>query len=122
MFFALGGLTALFYDLPDPGRAVRRRVRRGRRALYAVAAVINAFRRLGHDGTARLTNAVGTTGVGLPAGAREQRRPRQGDAHGPEPDRQVRGVRPADPIPTGAAVRVVAVRGTNAVEVEPVTA
>lgn len=118
-FFGLGGMTALYYELPTPA-ALSAAVFAGFVALNLVAGVMRAFRKLKHDGTARLINAVGTTGTvylrvpGYKAGPGKvtvvvQNRTVECEA-----------LTAAGDIPTGAAVRVVAVLGPNAVEVERV--
>ena len=88
-----------------------------------LASVMAAFRRLTHDGTARIEAAVGTTAtvyLRVPAN-----RTGPGKVTVTVQNRTVEceavTAAPAD-IPTGAPVRVVAVVGPTAVEVEPLSA
>lgn len=121
-FFGLGGLTARYYEADDlPALAAA--AFGGVAALYAVAWVMNGFRKLKHDGTARITDAVGTTGTvylvvpGLKAGPGKVTFSLQNRTV------ECEAVTAAEhPIPTGRPVRVVAVVGPNTVEVEPLTA
>lgn len=118
-FFGLGGLTALSYDLSAPA-AVSAATFAGAAALFAVAEVMKLFRRLRHDGTARIESAVGTTGtvyLRVPGG-----KTGPGKVTLVVQNRTVEceAFTAAADIPTGAAVRVVAVLGPAAVEVEPV--
>lgn len=121
-FFGLGGLTARYYDADDlPALAAA--AFGGVAALYAVAWVMQGFRKLKHDGTARIADAVGATGTvylvvpGSKAGPGKvtfnlQNRTVECEAV----------TAAADGIPTGRPVRVVAVVGPNRVEVEPLSA
>jgi hypothetical protein len=118
-FFGLGGLSALSYELSPPA-ALSAAAFAGAAALYAVAGVLNFFRRLRHDGTARIDSAVGSTGtvyLRVPGG-----KAGPGKVTLTVQNRTVEceAFTAAADIPTGAAVRVVAVLGPTAVEVEPV--
>jgi membrane protein implicated in regulation of membrane protease activity len=117
-FFGLAGMIALSRGA-DELQALAVAVLGGAFALYAVGQIVLGLRRLGDDGTVRIERAVGRTGtvyVPIPGGNAGpgkvtlalQRRTVEYTAY-------TAGVG----LPTGAKVRVVAVRGPTAVEVEP---
>jgi hypothetical protein len=116
-FFGLGGLTALYYELPTPA-ALSAAAFAGFAALNAVAAVMKGFRKLKHDGTARLVNAVGTTGKVYLRVPGHKSGPGKVTLTVQNRTVECEAVTAATEIPTGANVRVVAVLGPSAVEVE----
>jgi hypothetical protein len=118
-FFGLAGMVALSRRA-DELTALAVAALGGGFALYAVAQIMKGIMRLSDDGTARVDRAVGATGtvyVPIPGGnagpgkvtVTVQRRTVEYAAY-----------TAADGLPTGTRVRVVAVRGPNAVDVEPV--
>jgi membrane protein implicated in regulation of membrane protease activity len=120
-FFGLAGMVAVSRGADEPTALVVAAAG-GLVALYAVAQVMQGLKRLADDGTVRVERAVGRTGtvyVPVPAGnvgpgkvtLTLQKRTVEYAAY-----------TAAGPLPTGAKVRVVAVRGPAAVEVEPIEA
>lgn len=119
-FFGLGGMTALSQGA-DEALALAIAVLSGAAALYVVAQIMLGLKKLKSDGSVRVERAVGETGVvylTVPAKnagpgkvtVAVQKRTVQYTAY----------TAGADPLPTGAKVRVTAVRGPTTVEVEPV--
>jgi hypothetical protein len=114
-FFGLAGLSANSLGAAPLG-TLGAAVLGGFAALYAVVGIMNFFKTLKHDGTARLERAVGATGtvyLRIPGGNAApgkvtlnlQNRTVECEAYSGEE------------IPTGRTVRVLAVRGANAVDV-----
>jgi hypothetical protein len=117
LFFGLGGLTAGYYGADDP-TAFGLAALAGLGALYAVSALMDGLAGLKADGTARVDGAVGRTGtvyLRVPAG-----RAGPGKVHLALQNRTVeyQAVTGGAELPTGAAVKVVAVVGPDTVEVE----
>jgi hypothetical protein len=120
-FFGLSGMVALSRRA-DELTALGVALLGGAFALYAIAQIMKGIGRLSDDGTARVERAVGATGTVYV--------PIPGNNAGPGKvtvTLQKRTVEytaytAADRLPTGARVRVVAVRGPSAVEVEPAEA
>lgn len=117
-FFGLSGMVALSRGA-DELTALAVAAFGGAFALYAVAQIMHGLKRLGDDGTARIEHAVGETGtvyVPIPAG---NAGPGKVTVTVQKRTVEYAAYTAAEALPTGARVRVVAVRGPNAVEVEP---
>jgi hypothetical protein len=120
-FFGLGGLVARHYEL-DPLPALSAAAFSGFAALYAVGWVMKLFRGLRHDGTARIDRAVGATGTVYLTVPGNKAGPGKVSLNVQNRTVECEAYTTADAIPTGRPVRVVAVLGPNAVEVEPLSA
>jgi hypothetical protein len=120
-FFGLSGMVALSRRA-DELTALAVAVLGGAFALYAVAQIVRGLMRLSDDGTARIERAVGETGtvyVPIPGG---NAGPGKVTVTVQKRTVEYAAYTAAAGLPTGARVRVVAVRGPNAVDVEPVEA
>ncbi len=115
-FFGLGGLCGRYYGADDPA-AFGLALLGGVGALYAVATLMRSLARLKADGTVRIERAVGLSGtvyLRVPAG-----REAAGKVHVCVQNRTVeyQAVTADGELPTGRAVRVVAIIGPGLVEV-----
>jgi hypothetical protein len=115
-FFGLSGLTALSQDVPPMG-ALAAAVMGGVVALYSVASIMNMFKKLKQDGTAKLEDAVGLTGTCY------LRIPANNTAPGKVSlTLQNRTVEceafSINEVPTGRTVRVIGLRDPNTLDVE----
>lgn len=120
-FFGLGGLTARYYGA-ETAPALAAAAFGGFAALYAVGSVMKLFRRLRHDGTARIDRAVGRTGTVYLTVPGRKAGPGKVTLNVQNRTVECEAYTAADAIPTGRSVRVVAVLGPNSVEVEPLSA
>jgi membrane protein implicated in regulation of membrane protease activity len=117
-FFGLSGMIALSRSA-DELTALAVAALGGAFALYAVAQIMHGLKRLGDDGTARIEHTVGEAGtvyVPIPGG---NAGPGKVTVTVQKRTMEYAAYTAAGSLPTGARVRVVAVRGPNAVEVEP---
>jgi membrane protein implicated in regulation of membrane protease activity len=117
-FFGLAGIAALSRGADDL-TALGVAALGGAAALYVMAQVMLGLRRLGSDGTARVERAVGKTGtvyVPIPGG---NAGPGKVTLTVQKRTVEYAAYTAGDGLPTGARVRVVAVRGPTAVDVEP---
>ena len=120
-FFGLGGLTAIYYDLPM-GAQLGSAFLAGFAALYLVATLMKMLYRLKSDGTVRIHHALGRTGTVY------LRVPGNRDGAGKitlnlqNRTVELEAFTAADELPTGTPIRVVAVLGPNSVEVAHVHA
>jgi hypothetical protein len=115
-FFGLSGMVALSRGA-DELTALAVAALGGAFALYAVAQIMHGLRRLGDDGTAHIEHAVGETGtvyVPIPGG---NAGPGKVTVTVQKRTMEYAAYTAAGPLPTGTRVRVLAVRGPNAVEV-----
>jgi hypothetical protein len=106
MFFGIGGLAGMQTPL-GAFLGIPLGVAAGGGGLYGTAALMRSFKRLEHDGTVSLFQAVGQTGsvyLGIPA-----QRSGLGKVHVSVQDRLIEcpAVTPEDALPTGAPVLVV---------------
>jgi hypothetical protein len=119
-FFGLGGLSALSAGVDGPP-AVAFAAFCGSGAVMLVAKIMATFKRLQHDGSVDIEAAVGAVGTAylrVPAanaGPGKVTLTLQGRTV------ECEAFTPAAEIATGQPVRVVAVLGPNAVEVEPLS-
>ncbi|HEY2784934.1 MAG TPA: hypothetical protein VGJ05_08165 [Fimbriiglobus sp.] len=116
-FFGLGGLTAGYYGANEP-TAFAAAVGSAAAAFYAVAFLMRSLHRLKADGTVRIERTVGRPGtvyLRIPAG-----RTGPGKIHLAIQNRtaEFQAVTAGPELPTGAAVRVVAVLSADTLEVE----
>jgi hypothetical protein len=116
-FFGLGGLTAGYYGLSE-SQSVGVAIGFGAVAFYAVATIVKSLSKLKSDGSVRIDRTVGqsaTVYLRIPAG-----RAGTGKVHVAVQNRTVElpAVTAGPELPTGAAVRVVAVVPPDTVEVE----
>ena len=117
-FFGLGGLAADAAELRPIGQWVIA-LAAGCGAMYGVAHLLGAMRRLNSDGTVRIQRAIGHYATVYVPIAAQQRQ--AGKVHLKLQDRllEFEAVTSAEePLPTGARVRVVGLVG-NRLEVEP---
>jgi hypothetical protein len=117
-FFGLAGRAAEAAEVP-PGESFLVALGAGAAALFGVAWLMRAMYRLKAEGTVRIQRAVGQTGtvyLTVPGG-----RSGAGKVHLNLQNRTVeyQAVTPGEPLPTGSRVAVVAVVGTDTVEVIP---
>jgi membrane protein implicated in regulation of membrane protease activity len=120
-FFGLGGLCAGYYGLPQSAQLATGTLA-GLGALYLVATLMRWLYRLKADGTVRMDRAVGRTGTvylrvpGMNSGVGKVTLNLQNRTV------EVEAFTAADELPTGTPVQVVAMRGTNCVEVAAIVA
>jgi hypothetical protein len=120
-FFGLSGMVALSRGANDL-TALAVAAAGGLVALYAVGQIMLGLKRLGDDGTVRVERAVGRTGtVYVPVPAANAG-PGKVTLTLQKRTVEYAAYTAAAALPTGAKVRVVAVRGPTVVEVEPVEA
>jgi membrane protein implicated in regulation of membrane protease activity len=116
-FFGLSGMVALSRGANEL-TALAVAVLGGGFALYAVAQILLGLKRLGDDGTARVEQALGETGtvyVPVPGG---NTGPGKVTVTVQKRTMEYAAYTAAGALPTGTRVRVTAIRGPNAVEVE----
>ncbi len=119
LFFGLGGLTSLYYGADEPA-AFGVAIGAGLAALYLVATLMKSVAKLKADGTARVERAIGRPGtvyLRIPAG-----RSAAGKIQMMLQNRTVeyQAVTAGNELPTGTAIKVVAIVNSDTVEVEAV--
>ena len=119
-FFGLGGLIAAYYGL-EPTAQLGAAVLSGFAALYLVATLMKMLYRLKADGTVRLSHAVGRTGTVYLRVPGQNTGPGKVTLSLQNRTVEVEAFTAANELPTGTPVRVVAVRGSGAVEVTHAT-
>ncbi len=116
VFFGLGGLIAIYYDLPTTAQLASA-VLAGFAALYLVATLMKMLYRLKADGTVRIKNALGSTGTVYLRVPRQNSGPGKVTLNLQNRTVELEAFTAADELPTGTPIRVVALLGPNTVEV-----
>ncbi|QEL17122.1 hypothetical protein [Limnoglobus roseus] len=119
-FFGLGGLSALSVGMEGPA-ATAFAAFCGSVAVMAVAKIMAAFRRLQDDGTVDIAAAVGVAGTVYLRVPPRYSGPGKVTLRLQDRTVECEAFTWAEEIATGGPVRVVAVLGPNAVEVEPLS-